>query len=106
MKALLAAIALALIAPAFAQAPVTPQTPAYDGAADVHEQMRQLVLQIERGLKRIDALLWDADVRPASGEAPSLAETLNAVRDRSRRVVEDIDRLMEIRHHPHPPGGS
>ena len=96
----LAVMAIALPSSALAQAPDTPL------AEDVHEKMRQLIVQIERGLSSVDRLLWNADARPGRGETPDLGARLGAARERSRKVVEDIDLLLEIRHHPHDGGGG
>ena len=96
----LAVILCALPAHAFAQDPVPAPT------EDVHEQMRKLVLQIEVGLKRVDGLLWNADAKPVAGAEPSLAIRLAAARETSKKVLNDIDTLLEIRHHPHPAGGG
>jgi hypothetical protein len=96
----LSVVLLALCAPALAQEPVT------SPAEDVHEQMRNLIVQIEVGLKRVDGLLWSADARPSEGAESSLATRLAAARETSRKVLNDIDTLLEIRHHPHPGGGG
>ena len=85
-------------------APVLAQEPAPE--PDVHEQMRELVLQIERGLRRVDQLLWSADAPPEGDGTTSLATRLREARERARRAVEDIDRLLEIRHHPHGASGG
>jgi len=99
-KAWLPLLGLALSAPAFAQ------EPAPAPAEDVHEQMRMLIVQIEKGLGHVDRLLWSADARPAEGEESGIAFRLAAARDRSQRVLDDIDLLLEIRHHPHHGSGS
>jgi hypothetical protein len=92
-------LALALSAPALAQ------DPAPSSAEDVHQRMRQLVVQIEKGLGHVDRLLWSAD-RPDADGQPGLAARLAAARERSRRVLDDIDELLEIRHHPHDARGG
>ena len=101
-RARLPLLTLVIAAPAFAQEP----RPSH--AVDVHEQMRRLLLQIEQGLKHVDGLLCNADARPAEREASSVASRLVAARNRSQKVVDDIDRLLRIRHHPHdvPPTGG
>lgn len=93
-------LALALAAPALAQ------DPAPSPAEDVHEQMRKLIVQIEKGLGQVDRLLWSVDERPGEGEVSSIAARLAAARDGSKRVLDDIDKLLEIRHHPHNQGGG
>ena len=93
-------LALALSAPALAQDPAPSPT------EDVHEQMRKLIVQIEKGLAHVDKLLWSADDRPGEGGQSGIASRLAAARDRSQKVLDDIDRLLEIRHHPHNGSGS
>ena len=88
-------LALALSAPALAQEPAPSPT------EDVHEQMRKLIVQIEKGLGHVDRFLGSAAAGPGEGEEPSIASWLAAARDRSQRVLDDIDELLEIRHHPH-----
>ena len=87
-------------------APALTQERASSPGEDVHEQMRKLIVQIEKGLGHVDRLLWSADARPGEGEQPGIAARLDAARDRSQRVLDDIDLLLEIRHHPHDGGGS
>ena len=93
-------LALALSAPAFAQ------EPAPSPAEDVHEQMRKLIVQVEKGLGHVDRLLWSAVDRPSEGEESGIASRLEAARDRSQKVLDDIDLLLEILHHPHGQSGS
>jgi hypothetical protein len=92
-------LALALSAPALAQDPAPSPT------EDVHERMRKLIVQIEKGLGHVDRLLWSADRPDEDGES-SLAARLATARERSRKVLDDIDELLEIRHHPHGQGGT
>ncbi len=92
-------VAVLLAASALAQEPATSST------EDVHERMRKLIVQIEQGLKLVDQLLWNAEAGPASEGAP-ISARLNESRVRASKVVEDIDRLLDIRHHPHGSGGS
>jgi hypothetical protein len=99
-RACLPLLALALSAPAMAQ------EPAPSPAEDVHEQMRKLIAQIEKGLGRVDKLLWSVDAPPGEGEHSSIAARLAAARARSQKVLDDIDLLLEIRHHPHDQGGG
>ena len=93
-------LALALSAPALAQDPAPSPT------EDVHERMRKLIVQIEKGLGHVDRLLWSVDERPGDGEESSIAARLAAAREGSQRVLDGIDELLEIRHHPHGQGGT
>jgi hypothetical protein len=87
-------------------APVQEPVPAPPAAqdAEIHEQMRQLVIQIERTLREVDDLLWDR--RGADKAPPSIAQRLHAARDGAKRAVEQIDKLFELGDHEHPPGGG
>ena len=93
---------VALVVSALAQA----QDPVPAPTEEVHERMHKLIVQIEVGLKHVDSLLWSADARPSDGAESSLATRLAAARETSARVLNDIDTLLEIRHHPHPGDGG
>ena len=93
-------IALGLSAHALAQEPSSPP------GEDVHKQMHDLIARIELGLKHVDQLLWSADALPSEAARSNLAARLKAARDSSQSVLNDIDKLLEIRHHPHPGGGG
>ena len=96
----LSVMALGLSANALAQEPSSAP------GEDVHKQMHDLIGRIELGLKHVDKLLWSADARAGDGAESNLAVRLKAARDRSQSVLNDIDELLEIRHHPHPGGGG
>lgn len=118
MVALLASWAFACVA--FAQSPdrpdlvpppLRPAPDAHDVVQDVHERMRQLLLQIERTLKSVDELFLGVhdplDRVAKEASAPkSAAEVLLAARDRGRRALAEMDELLDIIHHEHPPGGT
>ena len=76
------------------------QDPSSSPGEDVHKQMHDLIRRIELGLKHVDKLLWSAEAES------SLSARLKAARDSSQGVLNDIDKLLEIRHHPHPGGGG
>lgn len=87
-----------------------PRVDATGGHTDVHEEMDRLVQDVERRLREVDGLLFEAasgnrDAWNSAGPA-GLDDLLRASRDRARRSVEDIDRILELAHHPHPPGGT
>ena len=74
-------LALALSAPALAQDPAPSPT------EDVHERMRKLIVQIEKGLGHVDRLLWSA-VRPDE-DGESLGKTI-----KSDEVLKDTILIM------------
>ena len=104
--ALAASIALAPIPRAHADAGkhgVVPIFPPHD-ESDPHEQIEKLFWKVERNLVAIDRLLQgadDVDAKPAE-----LAAALADSAGRSRVVVEDIDKILELAQHAHPPGGT
>ena len=80
------------------------------GADDVHEQMKKLIGEVELGLRKIDKLLAQAanvprgsDGKPASA---ALREFVQQSQAEGQRVVQGIDKLLELADHPHPPGGA
>jgi hypothetical protein len=82
------------------------QEPARSPGVDVHEQMRQLILRVEQGLRHVDGLLGNPDAKRPEGAESSIAARLAAARARSQKVLDDIDLLLEIRHHPHHGAGG
>ena len=85
------------------------------GEGDPHEEMAKLFGQIERDLREIDKLLTDAsgggtttseaEARAAKAIA-GIDELLTNSEQRSRAVVDGIDRLFELANHAHEPGGT
>jgi hypothetical protein len=80
---------------------------ATDPVEEIHERMRLLLLEIERGLERVDGELWDAggavdEERTGAQVGARLARALEG----SLRVVDDIDRLLVLADHPHPAGAG
>ncbi len=75
---------------------------------DAHAQMKKLIGEIELGLRRIDKLLAEAGARGASqpGSPTALRELVQHSQDEGQRVVQGIDKLLELANHPHPPGGA
>jgi len=69
------------------------------GGDDLQQEMIELFHRVERNLIRIDAELSDAGAGfvPVEEVGESgLAELLRSTGDRSRSVVDDIDRMLEI----------
>lgn len=109
MDSLLVPVALASLAlsPAPAARIQEPGPTAIAPEEDVHEQMLRLIARIESTLRRVDDLLWDVHGPAKREEEPrSAGELLVSARNGARRAVEDIDELLELIHHPHPPGGT
>jgi hypothetical protein len=101
--ALAASFALSAVPSAIADAGkhgVVPIFPPHD-ESDPHEQIEKLFWKVERNLVAIDRLLQSADDADAQ-----LAAVLKDSAGRSRVVVEDIDKILELAQHPHPPGGT
>jgi hypothetical protein len=80
---------------------------------DPHVEMRRLMGRVEQRLFEIDKLLADAGagqhgtavVEAAAHEQPAgTAALVRRSQDESRAAVRDIDRILELSHHPHPPG--
>jgi hypothetical protein len=82
---------------------------------DPHEEMRRLMGRVERRLIEIDKLLSKA----GAGESGTQAVADGAVdrdkgtsalvrrsQEESRSAVRDIDRILELANHPHPPGAA
>ncbi len=73
-----------------------------------HQQMEQLIREVETHLRQIDTLLGDAgagDKAALAKVGPSgLAGLLKHSQDDVREVVDDIDRILELADHVHPPG--
>lgn len=72
--------------------------------SDPHEEMEKLFWKVERNLVAIDRLLQGAD--DADAQPAQLAAVLKDSAGRSRVVVEDIDKILELAQHAHPPGGT
>jgi hypothetical protein len=77
-------------------------------ADDLHQQMLELIGQVERRLRRIDKLLTEASAvqRDASSPHARTAEFVERSQDEGRQVIEGIDKILELADHPHPAGGS
>jgi hypothetical protein len=106
----LATFALLVLAraPSPAQEPAPPEVePASSPQAD-HQRMERLIGEVELRLRRIDALLGDA----GAGDRAALAKVgpsgldglLKHGQDDARQVVTDIDKILELADHVHPPG--
>ena len=63
----------------------------------VHARMNELADGIGERLRAIDQLLWDAP------DAPNLGAALEDATRRSRQTLDDIDELLRLADHPHPP---
>lgn len=76
-------------------------------AGDVHERMERLILKIEKDLRGIDELLVAAGAPRGSSRSEEIVagSSVREAASQGRRVVEDIDHLLELTFHPHPPGG-
>jgi hypothetical protein len=73
---------------------------------DPHARMRELILEIERSLGSVDKHLSGIDASPKVGVESSISARIAAAREGSRRALEQIDLLLEIRHHPHASSGG
>jgi hypothetical protein len=94
----LAAVLMAALAGVPLQDPEPPNDVGHAAEVeDVHARMRALLLEIEQGLRDVDDALWRMN-GPRS--------VLREATDRAQRVVDDIDLLLEIAHHPHPGAGG
>jgi hypothetical protein len=72
---------------------------------DPHDVMRRLIESIELRMRETDRLLSDA-AAGGSREHAEVGSLFDRSRESARKTVEDIDRLLEAAHHPHPPGGT
>ena len=103
----LAALAIPLLLVVGLPSPLGPPTSGRgaevsgDGGVDPHAEIRRLFAEVERTLRGIDASLSQA----SSGEAAP-APVIEKTRAGSQRAIEDIDRLLELIDHPHPPGNG
>lgn len=102
-------IALALLA--LARVAVAAQDHDHDPQSldDVHKRMLELMNQVETRLKTIDGLLNDASARErnhAAGDASAVDRVLVDSRDRARQNLDDIDEILRLSLHPHPPGAG
>jgi hypothetical protein len=74
--------------------------------AEMHQQMLELIGQVELRLRQIDKLLSDASSaqRPAAAPGVRTAELVQRSQDEGRQVIEAIDRILELADHGHPGG--
>lgn len=94
--------------------PVRSQTPAPVKVApaqspeEEHASMERLIGAVETHLREIDRLLDDAGAADrkalAKVGAGGIGEILKRSRDGGRQVIDDIDRILELADHVHPPG--
>lgn len=77
---------------------------------DPHEQIRTLLAKVEQRMREIDRLLADAAAGGAAkqrqADATGIGTLLQVSGERAQQTVEDIDRILELANHPHPPGGT
>jgi len=79
---------------------------------DPHAEIKRLMVCVERRLSEIDKLLSDAGAGSRGRDADhavtvnGAGELVRRSQDASRSVVRDIDRILELADHPHPPGGA
>jgi hypothetical protein len=87
---------------------------------DPHEGMKRLMRRVEQRLFEIDKLLTNAGageggsaVIDAAAHTKAAPETITGPgalvrqsQDESRAAVRDIDRILELADHPHPPGAA
>ncbi len=73
---------------------------------DPHVAMRKLLAEIELRMRETDRLLSNAAGAARAPEADGVGSLLARGHASAQRVVDDIDRLLELAHHPHPPGGT
>jgi hypothetical protein len=76
---------------------------------DPHVEMKRLMGRVERRLFEIDKMLGDAGAGEMSVTKESATGASGLVvraKDASESVVHDIDRILELANHPHPPGGA
>ena len=70
--------------------------------------MEQLIREVESHLRRIDDLLGDAGAADKAALAKAgpngLGDLLKHSQENVREVVDDIDRILELSDHVHPPG--
>jgi hypothetical protein len=106
----LAALALLLLGrmPAHSQTqPPVKIAPVQSPEAD-HASMERLIGAVEAHLREIDRLLDDAGAADRKALAKvgegGLGELLKRSQDGGRQVVDDIDRILELADHVHPPG--
>src|SRR4029079_16249874 len=106
----LAALALVVLGrmPAHSQiAPPMKVAPVQSPEAD-HASMERLIGVVEAHLREIDRLLDDAAAADRKALAKvgegALGELLKRSHDGGRQVVDDIDRILELADHVHPPG--
>jgi hypothetical protein len=92
--------------------PQTTTTSVARESEDPHVEIKRLMACVERRLSEIDKLLTDAGAGSRGRDADHVAsvngagELVRRSQDASRSVVRDIDRILELADHPHPPGGA
>ena len=96
--------------PSLAGDPQSKPVTSVEAAHDDHAEMEELIGRVEVRLRKIDRLLSDAaagDTSALSRVGPSgIDELLKHSRDDAQTVVTDIDRILELAEHPHPPGAT
>src|SRR5882672_4207656 len=84
-------------------------------AEDPHLEIQRLFGKIEREMREIDALLAEASAggaktgdaqKKAAGAIAGITQLLEKSKEQGRSVVAEIDRILALADHPHPPGGS
>lgn len=81
-----------------AQGPVLPPNPLGQDAASPEEELRRLFAQVERSLRQIDDMLFEAGAGdPLEDDADSgLAKLLEKTLVESRLTVERMDRILDV----------
>jgi len=81
-----------------AQGPVLPPNPLGQDAASPEEELRRLFAQVERSLRQIDDMLFEAGAGdPLEDEVDSgLAKLLEKTLVESRLTVERMDRILDV----------
>jgi len=83
-----------------AQEPEQPPHPSeLDAQSDVQQEVQELFAKVERSLRRIDQILFDAaagDIPLELPEESGLADLLRKTQKASQSAVNDIDKILEI----------
>lgn len=89
--------------------PVVLTPPAPPG--DPHEEMERLFGEIELKMQRVNRLLQEAAAGKGAQASKEIDETIRTIdellresTEKSRSVVQDIDKLLELASHPHAGG--